>query len=186
MAKLRLVHWNAGEAKPRLAALRQAGHTVTHDAQIVAGTMTRWKAELPDAWLIDLSRLPSHGREVAIAFRGAKATRHIPLIFVEGDLAKVAALRELLPDATYTTWPKLEAALQRALAKRIATATSQSKAGRSSPLANAAEPIVPQPMMDRYAGRTLAQKLGIREAMSVSLVDAPRDWASFLQPLPQG
>ncbi len=171
MAKLRLIHWNAAEAKPRIASLKKLGRTVLHEAESIAGSFTRWKAEQPDAVVIDLSRLPSHGREVAVGFRGAKATRHIPLIFVEGALEKVEAIRELLPDATYTTWAKLEAQLLRTLKP---TAKS------------AAPPVVPTQMMDRYAGRTLAQKLGIREGASICLFDAPRGATSFLDPLPNG
>lgn len=170
MAKLRLIHWNATEARPRIAALRRAGHTVLHEAEMGAGVFTRWKAEQPDALVIDLTRLPSHGREVAVGFRAAKATRQIPLVFVEGAADKVAALRTLLPDASYTTWAKAEAAIRAAL---------------NTP-GKAAAPVTPAAMMDRYAGRTLAQKLGLGEKMRVLLLDAPRDAERLLAPLPAG
>ena len=41
-------------------------------------------------------------------------------------------------------------------------------------------------MMDRYAGRTTAQKLGIRNGDSVALLDAPRDMPAALGELPEG
>jgi hypothetical protein len=170
MAKLRLIHWNSSEAKPRIAALRRAGHTVLHEAEMGSGVFTRWKAELPEALVIDLTRLPSHGREVAVGFRAAKATRQTPLVFVEGPADKVAALHTLLPDATYTTWADVEAAIRAAL-KRSRTA---------------APPATPAATMDRYAGRTLGQKLGIGEKMRVLLLNAPRDAEKLLAPLPEG
>ena len=173
---MRLIHWNAAEAKPLIALLRKAGHTVLHEATSASGTFTRWKAEMPDALVIDLSRLPSHGREVAVGFRAAKATRHIPLIFVEGAPEKVAALRDLLPDATYSEWPKAAAVIEQALQKRVVASAGATKA---------ANPVVPTPMMNRYVGRSLAQKLGIGEDAEVCLFDAPRDWHTFLEPLPE-
>lgn len=41
-------------------------------------------------------------------------------------------------------------------------------------------------MMDRYAGRTTAQTLGIKEGSRVRLVDAPRDVYKALGELPTG
>jgi hypothetical protein len=120
--------------------------------------------KLCDAVVINLNRLPSHGREVAIALRGAKSTRHIPIVFVEGAPEKVEPIRQLLPDAVYTTWPKLPAALK-----------------KLKPVAN---PIVPKQMMDRYANRTTAQKLGIKENSNITVIDPPRDYAKVLGDLP--
>ena len=37
------------------------------------------------------------------------------------------------------------------------------------------EAAVPMPMMQRYAGRTTAQKLGIEAAATVQVIDAPRE-----------
>jgi CheY-like chemotaxis protein len=39
----------------------------------------------PDAVVIDLARLPSHGREVAGILRQQTATHHLPIVFIEGD-----------------------------------------------------------------------------------------------------
>ena len=41
-------------------------------------TLRELRSTPPDAVVIDLSRLPSHGREFAVALRGSKATRHVP------------------------------------------------------------------------------------------------------------
>ena len=39
-------------------------------------------------------------------------------------------------------------------------------------------------MMDRYAGRTTAQKLGIKAGSKVAVIDAPRDYARVIGALP--
>ena len=54
-------------------------------------------ADPPDAIVIDLGRLPSQGRAVATALRQQKATRDVPLVFVEGDPEKTARVKALLP-----------------------------------------------------------------------------------------
>lgn len=74
------------------------------------------RAAPPAAVVIDLGRLPSHGRDVGVGVRTSKATRHVPLVFVDGAKAKVAKVRETLPDATFTTWDEIVGALTAALA----------------------------------------------------------------------
>jgi hypothetical protein len=87
---------------------------------------------------------------------------------VDGDPEKVDAIRRLIPDATYTTRERLTASLAKAIAHPPAA------------------PVVPVQMMDRYGTRTTAQKLGIKEGCRVALLDAPRDFASVLGPMPEG
>jgi hypothetical protein len=128
--------------------------------------MREWRASPPDAFVIDLSRLPSHGKEIAIALRQSPKTRAVPIVFCGGEPAKVEALRAALPDATYTSVYAVVSALR-----------------RSKPLAQAVRPTA---MMDRYGGRTVAQKLGVAAASKVRLVDPPRDIATVLAPLPDG
>ena len=77
----------------------------------------RFAPSPPDAVVIDLSRMPSHGREVAHSLRGAKATRHLPIVFVDGEPEKVKRTKLLLPDATYTTWGRIKTALPKAIAQ---------------------------------------------------------------------
>jgi len=147
MARLRIFQCSEEQS----GALKAAGHEITED-------------KLCDAVVINLNRLPSHGREVATALRGSKSTRHIPIVFVEGAPEKVAPIRQLLPDAVYTTWPKVAAVLK-----------------KLKPLEN---PIVPAQMMDRYASRTTAQKLGVKEHSAITVVDPPRDYAKVIGELP--
>jgi hypothetical protein len=163
MARVRLIHWNAVEAAPRIEKLRAAGHDVEF-----GGEYKDWRTRPIEAFVIDLSRLPAHGREVATALRGAKATRRLPILFVDGLPEKVSAIRAQLPDATFTTWPRIKTALKSALARPLA------------------DPVAPAQMMDRYGSRTVAQKLGIKENTSVLVIDPPRDYLRVLGELPDG
>ncbi|MBV9762882.1 MAG: hypothetical protein JO340_20145 [Acidobacteriaceae bacterium] len=136
--------------------LKAASYQVEYVSKIAPGVMRRLRENAPDAFVVDLSRLPSHGREIAVALRQSRGTRNIPIVFCEGAEEKVAKIRAKLPDATYCGLRGLRAALRRALKQKVQ------------------EAVVPAAMMDRYAGRTVAQKLGIREGASVALVNAPR------------
>src|SRR5258708_7671469 len=103
MARVRVFHWKAAEAGGLLETLRAAGHQIDYEERVDYKVMPALKRAPPDAVVIDLSRLPSHGRECATGLRGNKATRLIPIVFVDGVAEKVDAIRELLPDAVYTS-----------------------------------------------------------------------------------
>lgn len=122
----------------------------------------------PDAVVVDLSRLPSAGRDVALSLRTYKSTRHVPLVFVGGEPGKVALIKQFLPDATYTTWDDIRSSLERAMA---------------NPPAN---PIVPKSRLAGYAGVPLPKKLGIKKGSVVSLVDAPPGFERTVVRLPEG
>jgi len=165
MARLRLLHWNPAEAASKIQLLRKAGYEVIYEERPTPASI---RTGDPQALLIDLSRLPSHGREVAIHHRGRKSTRHIPIVFIDGDAQKVEQIRELMPDALYTAWDSV--------LKKIPEALSQPPA----------EPVVPPQMMSRYGGRTVAQKLGIKSGSVVTVLDPPRNYAALLGELPEG
>jgi hypothetical protein len=171
MARVRLVHWRASEAAALLATLRAAGHAVDYDEDVASAGFRAIRTSPPEVFAIDLSRLPSHGREVATFFRGQKATRHIPIVFVGGAPEKVEAIRKVLPDAVYTVPERLRSALLAAVGRQR-TALSH--------------PVVPAQMMERYTSRSVAQKLEIREGMAAALVDPPRNYASVIGELPAG
>ncbi len=169
MARVHLVHWDPEDARSLVAAIAALGHDAVHLPGVTGTPLMRaLRASAPDAFLIDLTRRPSHGREVALALRSSPATRHIPLLFAGGDDDAVARMRQLLPDAGYTTWGRLKTALPRAL--------------RSIPRARA--PVVPTDTL--YAARTLTQKLGITAGELVTVVGAPPGFAALLDPLPTG
>ncbi len=164
MLRLRLIHWNADEGARYLALLKDAGHRVEYNPEFSPHLLREWRAAPPDAFVIDLSRLPSHGREIAIALRQSKATRAVPLVFCEGEEEKIAKTRALLPDAVYCKFSKLKSTLRSLRAPHA--------------------PVMPVPVMERYATRTAAQKLGIKSGDTVCLIDAPRDALSAIGELP--
>jgi CheY-like chemotaxis protein len=167
MHRVRLIHWNAAEAEERADRLRSAGYEVVHEALDAAG-LRRLREDPPSAVVIDLSRMPSQGRDVALGIRKTKATRFVPLVFVDGDPAKVARIKEILPDAVYTTWSQIQGSLKRAI---------------SHP---PADPVVPRTLFDGYAGTPLPKKLGIKAHSVVALVDAPEGFEETLGELPEG
>ncbi len=163
-----MIHWNQAEAEPCLAALRAGGYEVDYAERFDPALFRAVKQSPPDGFIIDLSRLPSHGREVATALRGARPTRQVPIIFVGGEPEKVDKIKSQLPDATYTDTKHLRSAIRDALA-------------------NAPEaPAVPAQMMDRYKERTSAQKLGIKENSTVALIEPPLDYGRVIGILPGG
>lgn len=168
MKRVRLIHWNAGEAQDRIAALGAAGYEVAYEPLQDQTTMRRIRAGKPQAIVIDLSRMPAQGRDLAIWLRQQKPTRHLPLVFLGGEPEKVKKIKGLLPDAVYSDWSRYRSALQRAIAE---------------PLDN---PVVPESMFAGYSGTPLPKKLGIKPGSVVALVGAPPDFDSTLGPLPEG
>ena len=168
MARLRLFHWKPEEALPIADILRRAGFEVDYDAKFSPELFRAVRDAPPDGIVIDLSRLPSHGREVATVLRGNKHTRGIPILFLDGAPEKVAMVRQQLPDATYCERARLPAAIKKCLKDRPK------------------DPVVPIQMMDRYAARTTAQKMGITAGAKVAVIDAPRDYARVIGTLPEG
>jgi CheY-like chemotaxis protein len=167
-ARVRLIHWKPEEAQARIAQIETAGFQAEFDPPIPPELLRRLHANPPAAVVIDLTRLPSHGREFATALRGSKATRHLPVVFAEGDPAKVERIRALLPDAVYTSWSHIGTAIQQAIA--------------TPPEA----PVVPAGMMERYGATPLPKKLGIKPGWIVALVEAPRGFEQTLSALPEG
>jgi CheY-like chemotaxis protein len=168
MSWIKLVHWSAAEAEPRARLLESLGYTVNFEQLAGLDFLKAWREDPPAAVVIDLSRVPSHGREIGMAIRHTKATRAIPLVFAGGEPEKVVRTRGLLPDAVYTNWEELSDALRRAIENPVL------------------EPITPKTLFDAYAGQPLTKKLGIRPGMRVQLIGAPPDFAQVLGELPQG
>jgi hypothetical protein len=161
-----LIHWNAAEAQERIARLRAAGYEVEH--RMRPGSLRQWRDDPPAAFVIDLSRLPSHGRDVALSLRGYKPTRSVPLVFVEGEPDKVERVKRNLPDASYTTWSRIRSSLKQAIARPPA------------------DPVVPEHNLAGYSGTPLPKKLGIKAGSTVALVGAPKGFVQTLGKLPEG
>lgn len=167
MTRVRLIHWKAEEAAARIGTLRAAGYEVEYE-MLDGDSYRALRNNPPAAFVIDLSRLPSQGRDLGVGLRGFKATRAVPIVFVEGEPEKVERIKQTLPDATYTTWSRIRGALKAAIA---------------NPPAN---PIKPESNLAGYSGTLLPKKLGIKANATVALVNAPRDFETTLGELPEG
>lgn len=115
MNRIRLIHWNADEAVERIEQLRAAGRQVDFTVLKGGGDLRGLATDPPDAVITDLHRLSSAGRDLGLFLRKQGSTRRLPLVFAGGDPAKVARIRELLPDATYSSWSRIKESLDRAI-----------------------------------------------------------------------
>jgi CheY-like chemotaxis protein len=171
MARVVLIHWKPKQAAAPAAALRKRGHRVSVLAPRGMPELRALGRLPPDAVVVDLGRLPSQGGAVAVALRQQKATRGVPLVFVEGDPEKTARVHALLPDAVYTTWSGLPQTLDRALRGLVTPA--------------GAKPVVPGTMAG-YSGTPLPKKLGIKPGSRVALLGAPPGFEKTLGAVPGG
>jgi len=107
--------------------------------------------------VFDLNRRPALARDIATAIRATKSTSQIPIVFAGGLPEKVALVRAALPEATFTDWDEAGAAVANAIANPAPAGTR------------------PQAHMERYAGSSLAKKLGVKPGMGVALLGSPPD-----------
>lgn len=162
-----LIHWDVPEARTRQARLETMGYAADFYTRAGPGLVRAIRTDPPSAVLIDLSRLPGQGRDVALELRANPETRQIPLVFVDGLPEKVLPVRQSLPDATFSTWTHLVEDLPRAIAR--------------PPRPLAAPPPEPAP-----SSRSTAARLGVQANSVVALLSAPPDFAASLEPLPKG
>jgi hypothetical protein len=159
--RVRLIHWNAAEAREKADHLRSAGYAVEYEK--FTPNMLRERENPPNVVVIDLSRLPSQGRDVAMALR----SRTTPLVFVEGEPEKVERIKTQIPDAHYTNWDQIIERLQGA----IKYPPEELPKARSR--------------LEGYAGVLLPKTLGIKPGYTVSLVGAPPEFRETLGELPE-
>ena len=165
MPRVRLVHWNAAEAQQRAQRLESAGYEVSYGVPEGQKSLRELQENLPHAFVIDLERLPSQGRDLALFLRRHKAARYVPMVLVGGNPDKTERIRQSLKDATYTTWDHIEADLAHAIA--------------NPPI----DPLVPNSNLAGYSGAPLPKKLGLKPGSVIALVNAPSDFRRALGPL---
>lgn len=103
------VHWHQQEAEAAIAAMQAEGHEVLgHTSTQEHLRLGDW---MPQAVVISLERLPSHGRAIAEWFQEAKKRRGVPLIFVGGKADKIGATKKKFPQAIYCAAEELPAIL---------------------------------------------------------------------------
>ena len=163
-----LIHWNREEAEIRAGILRKLGFNARVEVPEGPPFFKRLQIDPPDAVIIDLSRLPSQGRDIGLAVRHYKTTRGLPLVFVGGDPVKLEKIRLLIPDMTAATWDAIGDALSRAI------------------LNPPRDPMKPRSMLAGYADAPIVKKLGIRPDSVIGFIDAPDGFEASLVPLPAG
>jgi hypothetical protein len=166
MVNIQLIHWKYEESKILAAKLRESGYSVNNLLPINQQFFKNLRANPPQIIIIDLSRLPSQGRDFAINIRSHKTTQSIPIIFTDGDPKKVNTVRQIVPDAIYSSWDEVEKAIQQAI----------SDPPKVKPVDN---------VFAGYKGTPLIKKLGIKAESNVCLINAPERFLNKLGPLPE-
>lgn len=159
---IRLVSWNPETSASRAKPIEAAGFRVDASPLSTSGLVGKIKEAAPAAIVIDLDRLPSHGRAVALVLRGSKSTREIPLVFAGGEEAKAARLKSEMPEAIFTAWPKAAQSVKHAIARG---------------------PIIPlnaKPYMANYSSSPLSKKLDLKPGLKAALLAAPEGFAESL------
>src|SRR3989304_1402258 len=116
--RLFLIHWNGAEGQELVRELEGLGWHVDLEAQDGARAGKRIREVSPEAVVIFLSRLPSHGRETAHALRSFKSTRQLPIIFVDGQDEAVQKTREKAPEALFVRKDLLQTTLEQVVRKK--------------------------------------------------------------------
>lgn len=168
MERVRLIHWNTEEAKEKAGRFQSFGYDVDYAMPDVPNFLRELGKNPPAVVVIDLSRLPSQGRDLALLIRKRKSTRTIPLVFIGGPSEKAARIKQLVPDAVFTSWEEAGNSLKAAI--------------DNPPM----DPAVPVSQFAAYAGKPLTEKLGIKANSIVGLMDAPDDFMRTLGHLPEG
>jgi hypothetical protein len=167
---VRLICWKEETAQQHAKEIAKLGYRV--EASSLHGSsafITHFRSLNPAVVAIDLDRLPSHGREIAIVLRSSKTTRHLPIVFAGGVKEKVARLQAELPDAVFTSWEKIAGGLKMAIT--------------SPPM----EHVQLTPHMRRWHDSALTRKLGISANMKVALIGGAEDGMDeIVGELPEG
>lgn len=112
MPKLFLVHWDDSEIEAYADELRVLGwevKTEAMDGSIAYREVKEWQ---PDAIVIDLRYLPSHGRMTGMIMKKAPATWEIPLVFVDGTPEAVVKTQEAVFDGRFISKEELPQVLE--------------------------------------------------------------------------
>lgn len=165
--RVRLIHWNETEAHDCVVRLREVGYKPEFDP-FTREILKAINKDPPDVIVIDLSRLPSQGRDIGFNLRKSKSTRRVPIVFCSGVPQKVARIQSHFPDAVFCDWDTIQNAIEQAV---------------SNPPVN---PNLPESVFEAYKGTPLPKKLGIKTNSKVLLINPPEDIESILGKMPDG
>jgi hypothetical protein len=168
MRRVKLIHWKPEEIKQRENILCKAGYKVDSNLEGGLNIIKEITKNPPAAIVIDLSRLPSQGRDFGLLVRKRKGSRHITLVFVDGAPNKVLQIRQLLPDAVFTSWDNIDQMLDQVITNPPG------------------EPIFHESVFAGYSGKSLIEKLGIKSGMTICINNSPEGFDNTLGELPEG
>jgi phosphoenolpyruvate carboxylase len=111
MQTVKLISWD-DDLDRKASSLKRRGLRIDAAPLIKTSSFIGELSRLSPAVLVlDLDRLPSQSREIAVALRTSKSARHIPVLFAGGLPEKIARVRAALPDASFTSWADAPQAL---------------------------------------------------------------------------
>jgi hypothetical protein len=165
MKTIRFISWHE-DIKTKVAALKQPGVRINAEPQIrlsgIVGELARLN---PAVLVLDLDKLPSRSRDIALALRSTKSARHIPILFAGGAPEKTVRIRSEHPDGIFAGWSEATRALAALLRQ---------------------PPPTPSILPPRdFSATPLPKKLGIRDGMEIALIAAPDAFEELLGDLPE-
>jgi Protein of unknown function (DUF3052) len=165
MKTIKLLSWH-DDIKTKVSSLKRPGLRIdAAPLKRTSGVVGELAHLNPAALILDLDRLPSHSREIALALRSSKSARHIPILFAGGLPEKMDRIRSENPDASYTTWPEAPGVLAGILLH---------------------PPCVPDIAPPRdFSTTPLPKKLGVGEDMQIALIAAADGFEEILGDLPK-
>ena len=164
MQTVKLISWDE-DVDVKAATLKRRGLHIDATPLIkTSGFIGELGRLSPAVLVLDLDRLPSQAREIAVGLRSSKSARHIPVLFAGGLPEKIDRVRAALPDASFTSWYAAPQALAALL-----------QHPPSSPA------FVPP---RDFSTTPLEKKLGIVRDMQLAVIAAPGGFEELLGELP--
>ncbi|WP_353073168.1 hypothetical protein [Tunturiibacter gelidiferens] len=165
MKTVKLLSWHE-DITTKAASLKRRGLKIDAAPLIRNSGVVGELAHLnPAALVLDLDKLPSHSREVALALRSSKSAHHVPILFVGGSPEKTARIRAENPDGSYASWSEAPGAL-------------------TALLLHPPAPPATAPHRD-FSATPLLTKLGVSSNREVALIAAPDGFEELLGDLPE-
>jgi hypothetical protein len=165
MKTIRFICWHE-DIKTKVASLKQPGVRINAEPQIrLSGIIGELARLNPAILVLDLDKLPSKSREIALALRSTKSARHIPILFAGGAAEKTVRIRSEHPDGIFVKWSEARQALAALLQQ---------------------PPPTPSVLPPRdFSATSLPKKLGIRDSMEIALIASPDAFEELLGDLPE-
>jgi hypothetical protein len=163
---IKLISWH-DDVRKKAAALTRSNICVDAAALLKTSSVVGEMARLnPAVLVLDLDKVPSRSREIAIALRTSKAARHIPILFAGGEQEKIERIRAEIPDVNFAEWENAPRAVAELLKRPVEMHAAIAHRD--------------------YSATSLPKKLGVRAHIQLALIGAPDGFEEMLGDLPEG